>query len=275
MRSANRGVVLVAILFACMTQFSYADSVGDPAVLHIGATVACAQNGCFLFNGNEVNGINSTSLFILENGMGQPNLLNPLVLLLGIPNGNGTPPAISSVSNGDSGQLGGSGGGAYGGTWNNATGLISANGGVFDASAGSSTDVYSFSGFVPGGNNSELFGNWQAADSAVLGINAASFTIYAYTITGSPSITGGESLLVNFSSAIPLGTFAVAYGCSQLASPGPDCSNKQNPFTTAFTNSGLETSGPGSRVPEPGSIALLGSGLVVLGGVLRRRFARS
>lgn len=224
----------------------------DPAVLHIGtgSGTPCAQGGCFVFGGTEVNGIGATKLDIFENGMGQPSLVNPVLLIIGIPNGSGTAPATITLSMG-TGQLGGTN--AWGGSWNTTTGSA----GSFTAL--STQPVYEFIGLL-NGSSSQSFVNWSAAESAVLGITATNFSIFVYTLNGT-GITGNTGVDVTFSSALPKGTFVVAYGCSVA---GTTCSDPGKTFSTPFTQSGLV-------VPEPGTMALLGTGLLGLAGLVGRK----
>lgn len=115
-----------------------------------------------------------------------------------------------------------------------------------------SGEIYSFLGLSGTANNSNSFTNWAAADLAVNNLTVTGFNIFYYNIVGS-GITGGETIGVTFASPIPNGTFAVAYGTSG-----------DSVFSTPFTESGL-------TVPEPGTVLLLGAGLVGI-GFFRRKF---
>jgi hypothetical protein len=223
------------------------------AVLHLGSP---PNTGTYLYaNGTEVRPISSTDLGILENGNGQPPLIDPLLLIIGVPNvtsANFTAPAISLTTG--SGTLGGTS--SFSGAWNSTTGYA----GNFTSAAGNN-DVYSFIGLVPGGNNSNIFGNWAGADLFVNGITANGFGIFVYELLNT-GITGGNTVDVTFLSNLNVGTFAVAYGQSI------DKHGKITAFTTPFTEAGLT-----QNVPEPAAFMLFGVGLVSV-WFMRRRFEK-
>ena len=197
------------------------------AVLHIGNP---PNTGTYLF-GDEVRPISSTQLGILENGLGQLAINDPLKLIIGVPGDSFSAPSINWVNGSASGSASAISGGTF-----------------------SSGEVYSFLG-LSGGNNSNNFGNWAAADVAVNGLTVTGFDMFYYNINGS-GIIGGKTVNVTFGSAIPVGTFAVAYGLD----------SRQRVLSTPFTESGL--------VPEPSTLLLLGSGLIGLAGFGRKKFKK-
>jgi hypothetical protein len=195
------------------------------AVLHIGDP---PNTGTYLF-GDEVRPIGDTSLGILENGNGNGTLDDPLKLIIGVPEDSFSAPSISWMDGSASGTTGAT---AASGTFN-------------------SGEIYSFLS-LSGGNNSNSFTNWAAADLAVNGLTVTGFDVWYYDINGS-GITGGKTIDVTFGSALPIGTFAVAYGTLG-----------DKVFSTPFTESGL--------VPEPSTLLLLGSGLIGLAGFGRKKY---
>ncbi len=224
------------------------------AVLHIGNP---PNAGTYLFGG-EVLPISATTTGVLENGNGQPTLNDPLLLILGVANDAGfAAPSLtwtSTLGTSGTGDLGGTAT-YYGGSWNINTGFA----GSFTSSVlHPPPDVYNFIGLDPSGNGSNNFGNWHDADLAVNGIDADFFGIYVYALYGANVISGGETVTVTFGSAIPDGTFVVAYGQD----------SKGNAYSTPFTEAGLTT-----QVPEPGAVLLLGTGLLGLVAV-RRKFQK-
>ena len=259
----RRLTILALILGLGVSSLALADTITeeDPEVLFIGTGTGtpCAGGGCPLY-GNEVNGIGVSLLSIHENGDGQPQLLSPLLLIIGVPNApsGSAAPGISSVSPLGTGQLGGpSGADAYMGRWGFTTGF----GGTFTSSSGGS--VYSFLGLVFPASPSESFANWSAAEQYVTGITPTGFGIYVYTLMDT-GISGGSTIDISFASSLPVGTFVVAYGCSQVASDG-SCRPMGKVFGTPFTQSGLVIT------PEADALTLLAFGLVFVGIALRGR----
>ena len=249
----------VALLVVVLAVFAVCPVWGqtiDPAVLFISSTGTFCQNGGACVVNNEANPLSPTTLSIFENGNGQPALVGPVLLIVGIPNATSGAPTGVTLSMG-TGTLGGAD--KYGGTWSPSTGF----GGSFQSS--STQDVYRFLGMVQG-NGSENFTNWSGADAAV-GPSATSFGIFVYELTGT-GLTGGGSVGVTFSSPLPLGSVVVAYGCSVTLTGNSQCNAPENPYGTPFTEAGVV-------VPEPASLALFGSGVIALALAVRRRFRAS
>jgi len=229
------------------------------ASAYAGSVMHINDGTAYLFSG-EVHPISSPTISILENGNGQPALVNPLLLIVGVPNTTAFAAPGLTLSAGTA-DLGGPGSGtntAFGGSFNGATGLATNKGGLFN-----SGEVYSFLGLTAG-NNSNSFTNWAAADSAVNGLSVSGFGIFAYELSNT-GIAGGQSVAATFKGSIPVGTFVVAYGLS----------GNGKIFDTPFTEAGVTTTSGGvttdAATPEPASMILLGTGLAALYARRRRQ----
>jgi len=67
---------------------------------------------------------------------------------------------------------------------------------------------------------------------------------------------------------VPLGTFAVGWG--QVVTVDQHGNRHVTQYGTPFTEAGLQT----NQTPEPGTLFLLGSGLLGVGTLVRRKLNR-
>lgn len=207
--------------------------------------------------GGDPNLISNTGQFVVGVA-GNHTLQDPLLVIVGVYDGNGAP-SISFSGCPNTSACDPATVGTYGLTKNTASFTASSTGSAFDQL-----------GLASGG--SESFVNWSAADVANGFTAPTSFTLYAFELPG--NLTGGTPWNIDESGAAA-GSFIIAYGCEDGTGSSSGCAKAGNIGQTVFTNTGLIVSGPINKVPEPSGLALLGSGLVVAAGVLRRKFGRN
>ena len=247
MRIVSRKLISLVLAVAGIALFAPVFAKAD-STLHIGpgAGTACAT-GCAgepnLIGGGDIIDIFQTS------GGANATVNQPQLLILGVPN-DATNLFASDPITGVSYINPYPGGTSTTGSSPSAT---------FFGTMTAGKEVYGFLGLT--GNNSNSFTNWSAADASINGITASNFGIYELSLSGDALGPKGLINILFAAGSLPLGTFAVAYGTN----------SEGKAFGTPFTEAGLTTSAHASTVPEPGSLLLLGTGLLVLARVAHRK----
>lgn len=202
--------------------------------------------------GGDPNLITNTGAFNVGVA-GNFTLQDPLLVIVGVYDGSGTPTISFNGSTAGLATVG-----TYGLTTNTAT-----------FTAASTGTAYSQLGLSAGGSQS--FGNWSAGDTANAFAAPTSFTLYAFAL--STSLTSGSPITISESGA-DAGSYIIAYDCNIGTGSSSGCATNGDIGHTPFTNAGLIGGGP-TPVPEPGSLLLLGTALASLSLFGRYRRTRA
>jgi len=237
-----RTAILCAIAVCCTLAFAYqAKAQTDPQIYVCTGCTKPAGNDPNLIDPNNITvGFASTS----------DTAVSPLLIIVAVPNG-GSAPTMSLPT----------GVNPYSATATSYGVTTSGNlTGSLDGTLSSGQDVYTQLK-LSNANNSFNYTNLSTFNNANGVAITSPYNLYVYGINY--ALTGTTPLVGMDFTGIAQGSFVGGYACDTFSAT-TQCASGSGLGATPFTNAGAVT-------PEPSSMLLFGTGLVALGGLLRRK----